>query len=153
MKVNQTIVQNKLCTNILYIFLTISAQRDTILSGLINKLYPTKYKGVNKGYLNVAQNRRYEIGNWTRDNIISNDAIMCPLFVTHKHFWGNEIKVEKVLDYIKRVNTTFSADLASLTPERCEEVTKTNLEKFCRCPGKDFISTECNAKRQCTHGG
>ena len=153
MKVNQTIIQNKLCTDILYIFLTISIQRETILSDLINKLYQSKYRGATEGYLGIAETRKEIMRNWINNNIISNVAIACPLFVTHKNFWGNEIKMRKVLDYINRVDPTFSEDLTSMTPERCKKMTKTNLEEFCQCPGEDFISHDCNAKRQCKIGG
>ena len=42
----------------MYIFLTISVQRESVLSNLINKLYQTKYRGLTEGYLRVAENRR-----------------------------------------------------------------------------------------------
>ena len=158
MKVHQTIIQNKLCTNILNIFLTISVQRETILSDLINKLHQTKYRGVTEGYLEVSEYRKGELRGWIHEKIISNVAITCPLFVTHKIFWGNELKMKKVLNYIKQVDPSFSAALTSLTPEQCEAVTKTNLEEFCQC-SEEFISDHhvdfplCDAKRQCYYGG
>ena len=153
MKVNQTLIQNKLCTNILSIFLTISAQRETVLSHLINKLHQTKYRGVTEGYLHVAEHRKDKLRKWIHNKIISNIKISCPLFVTHKHFWGNELKMRKVLSHIKQVDPTFSTALTSLNPERCKEVTKTNLDEFCQCPGEEFISTlhTCNSKRQCKY--
>ena len=154
MKVPHTIVQNRCCTDILYMFLALYLRRGTILNILINKLYNTKYRQLTDGYVRTAQDRKDILKKWLQKNIFRDDSLMCPLFITDIELnWSDTDKKNTTLTFLKHLG--LDPNLNRMTTKYCKTVVKNNVKEYCDCdiegstvfPGTSSIF--CNLEGQC----
>ena len=150
MKVNQTIYENRICTNVLYTFLYANMHIDIAMNRVLTMFHRSeKYKDVSLGYIEVGKKRNNELKTWIR-NMFFNTKIACPLFITNKNYWDDETKMLMVLEFIQHIDPSTREYLDNITPEKCVDITKENLEEFCGCPEVRFNSAECDVTKQCT---
>ena len=150
MKVDHTIYENRICTNVLYTFLYANMHIDIALNRIVTMFYRSqKLKDVSLGYIEVGKKRKEELKTWIR-KIFLDLKITCPLFITQNKFWDDETKMQKVLEFIQHEDPRIREYIDTITPENCVDITNKNYEEFCGCPEEKFISSECDLTKQCT---
>merc|ERR1719158_2828455 len=108
MKVKHTLVKNRLCTNLLYLYIEINQFRDVVISGLINKIFQSKnLRGAAQNYLAVQNKWKEDMKVWLKQKFITDASLSCPLFVTHTLFWSNMVYKDKVMRFIQRSDVTY----------------------------------------------
>ena len=152
MQSNYTVNENELCTSILYNFLAINMKRETVMHAFISKLRQSnKHRESVEGFLNIATVRKNEMKLWTRNKIMKNDSLVCPLFITEIGNWKNSIYMQSTRNFILNIDRNLSDRLNGLTTEYCQDVVDNNVKKHCQCYEEGSISIHCNIDSKKCH--
>ena len=147
MKVNQTLIRNQFCTDLLHTYISLNQLRDLILASFVNKGYRS---GLALHVLDVDKRRQADLKKWLEDKIVKNDSLSCPLFITKKQFWTDPVKELTVKNYIQNIDNNFLAALNRLDAEHCEHVEQDNLRQYCNCNDVGSHSMICDLHSQCS---
>ena len=149
MKVNQTVIKNRFCTNLLKIYMDINQNRDLILIGLVNVVNrsPSQIKSA-LPYLSLAKSRNKEIKKWMKYNILGNEYFACNLFVT-KGFWSDQNLDLRVRNYFHYLDEELLSKVKQLDPSACEALLRTNTKEFCQCDEQGSLSYVCDPLKKC----
>lgn len=149
MKVNQTVIKNYFCTNLLKIYMDINQNRDLILIGLVNVVNrsPSQMKSA-LHYLSLAKSRNKKIKKWMEDNILGNEYFACNLFVT-KGFRRDQNLDLRVRNYFHYLDEELLLKVKQLDPSTCEALLRTNTKEFCQCDEQGSLSYVCDPLKKC----
>ena len=149
MKVNQTLMKNHACTNLLKIYMDINQNRDLILIGLVNVVNRSpSQRELSLSYLDVAKTRNKEIKKWMKYNILGNEYFACNLFVT-KGFWSDQNLDLRVRNYFHYLDEGLLSEVKQLDPSTCEALLQTNTKEFCQCDEQGSLSYVCDPLKKC----
>ena len=150
MKVDQTFMKNRACTNLLKIYMDINQNRDLILIGLVNVVNRSpSQKESSLSYLNLAKLRNKKIKKWMEDNILGNEYFACNLFVTNKGFWSDPNLDLRVRNYFHYLDEGLLSEIKRLDHSTCEALLKTNTKEFCQCDEQGSLSYDCDPSKNC----
>ena len=122
MKVNQTLLRNQFCTDLLYTYISLNQLRDLILASFVNKAYRSEeLRGLALYVLDVNKRRKADLKKWLEDKIVENDSLSCPLFITRKHFWTDPVRELRVKSFIQNIDNNVMAALNRLDAGQCEQ--------------------------------
>ena len=149
MKVNQTVIKNRFCTNLLKIYMDINQNRDLILIGLVNVVNrsPSQIKSA-LPYLSLAKSRNKEIKKWMKYNILGNEYFACNLFVT-KGFWSDPNFDLRVRNYFHYLDEGLLSEVKQLDPSTCEALLQRNTKEFCLCDEQGSLLYVCDSLKTC----
>ena len=145
-----SIIENRLCTNILYTILVINTKRETLLNSLILMLSqsPT-YRVAVKIYRGNAAKDKENMKTWLHDNIVTKDALMCPLFVTNKANWNSPFIRQSTLSFMKKIDHSLAGNMNELTFSYCENGLEKIVKDHCRCNQEGSTSIYCDFNGKC----
>ena len=145
-----TIIESRLCTDILYTILAINTKRETLMNGLILMLHqsPT-YREAASRYLGVAAIDKENMKTWLHDNIVTKDDLLCPLFVTNISNWNSPLIKQSTLSFIKKIDQSLDDNLNGLTFGYCENELEKNVKDHCHCHQEGSTSIYCDMNGKC----
>ena len=145
-----TIIESRLCTDILYTILAINTKRETLMNSSIMMLYqsPT-YRGAVKHYQKDAAIDKENIKTWVHDNIVIKDDLMCSLFVTNNANWNSPLIKQSTLSFMKKIDNSLMDKLNGLTTDYCENVMEKNVNDHCNCHEEGSTSIYCDMNGKC----
>ena len=145
-----TIIESRLCTDILYTILAINTKRETLMNSSIMMLYqsPT-YRGAVKHYQKDTAIDKENIKTWVHDNIVIKDDLMCSLFVTNNANWNSPLIKQSTLSFMKKIDNSLMDKLNGLTTDYCENVMEKNVKDHCNCHEEGSTGSSRESVQNC----
>jgi len=139
-----TVNQNRLCSELLYMFLANNMKRESVLSEILAllQLHPSyERRDSVKGYWSIARNSKKQIKAWVQSKITNNLNLFCPLFIIDVGNWKSPIYKQYTLNFIKNIDPDFVYNKQAW--ETCQNVVENNVKKHCQCNEKGSSSIYC----------
>ena len=149
-----TVNQNRLCSELLYMFLANNMKRESVLFEImaVLQLHPSYLvRDSVKGYWSIARNSKKEIKAWVQSKITNNLNLFCPLFIIDVGNWKSPIYEQYTLNFIKNIDPDYVDNKQAW--ETCQNVVENNVKEHCQCNEKGSSSIYCyeneNENRKC----